>query len=100
SILIQFAESHEAGVVNDYIQAAEAISYFGDDALDPVAVEHVETPALDGPARGLDFIYHLAQAGLIDVGGGDHRAFLREEVRGRTAHPAGGAGDQYRAVFN
>ena len=71
-----------------------------DDAFDLGVIEDVEPPSVRGAAGGRDFLDDARDARLIDIGDRDQRAFLREQMSGRAAHPAGSAGDEHAAPLH
>ena len=93
-------EAAEAGVVDQDVEAAEVSGDLRDDAFDLGVIEDVESPSVRSPACGRDFLDDARDSRLIDIGDRDQRAFLCEQVSGRAAHPAGGAGDEHRASLH
>nr|WP_263399605.1 hypothetical protein [Saccharopolyspora pogona] len=75
------ASGQQAGVVHQYVDAAEMADHPVDDGPDRFGVAHVAHPRI-GPG------------GLVgDVEFGDLRAFVGEAVGDGTAETTGGAGD-------
>src|SRR5208337_5248638 len=73
---------------------------FRDDALDLGGVGYVEAPSVRASAAGGDLFDDARDARFVDVGDRDERAFIRKQVGGGAAHPAGGAGDEHGAALH
>src|ERR1700678_871113 len=95
-VVAEWSEAAEAGVVDQDVEPAEARGDVRNDALDLGRIEDVQPPAVRSTAGARDFLDHPRDARLVDIGNRDQRAFLRKQVSGRAAHPAGSAGDDHR----
>jgi hypothetical protein len=88
----------EPGVVDHDVEPAEARRRRRDDLRDAGAVGDVHRPAVRAAAGGQDLADDCVDPFRRAVGDGDVRALVGEEVGGRAAHAARGAGDDRRTA--
>ena len=82
----------DAGVVDEDVEAPEALPDRGDDAVDLRRVGHVAGLDVGAPARGLDRGGDAPQRLLAAPGENDRGAGPRERERAGLADPRAGAG--------
>src|SRR5262245_43251015 len=90
---------HDAGVVEEHVQAAELALGGGDHLLAIARLRHVRPAGRRLAALVSDLGYGVGGGLLVHVDREDRRAFLREEQRRLPADAASRARDERNLVF-